>query len=315
MDISQKAGYKEPTARVSSSGKEIKHTLVVSNADTTDGMENRILEHADTPQYGDAYPYDDSLTVTDVQVGQTIDDNFLQWEVEVTYGTATDDDGGSEQSGNWTRNLSVSGRTQQYEVPLEAGYNAKNERYSDDGEILVPVVSTSNEPLLVAVYKANIVLDISQNVSRFDFDWMRQFKNSTNASKRKICGLDVGVGQARILDLSGSNQTDTNGNDYYATTLSIEVTDDDFIERAMNKGFWQKDPDSAGSVATKLILKKDIGEAEDGTDEGNMPVNEPVRLRLDNTPYQNGEKGANYVSFKAYPSLSWSVLNIPSSQP
>lgn len=313
MDIFLKQGYREPTGKNSTSGGiEFKRVYVVTNPDTTDDMEYRIMNHPIIPKLGDSYSADNNLKVTDISISMAEDLNYLQWEVEVTYKIPDDDSGGAQEG--FQRNLQVSGRAQQYETPLEAGYDTNNNQYKDDGTIIIPVVSTSNEPLLVTKYDANVILDINQNVSRFDFDWIREFKNSTNAKAGKIVGIDVKKDQARILDISASSQIDNTGVTYYAMTISIEVTDSDFLIKPMNKGFMKK-ADSADNTAREYILKSDIGIAESGTDIGNERIDEPARLTLNNEPIPANTKGGYYIPFKAYPSLNWNVLDIPSSQP
>ncbi len=314
MYISQKAGYKEPTARMTADGKEVKRTLVVETDDHSNGVENRILEHADTPNYGDAYPHDSTITVSDVSVAQALDGNFLQWEVEVTYKKeSSESESGGDSVDGFKEDLQVSGSTQQYEIPLEGGYDAKNEQY-DNGELSIPVVSTSNEPLLVSVYRANIIINITMNKSNFDFDWMRQFKNTTNSKRANIVGISVAKDQARILDLSASSQVDARGVNYYAVTMSIEITDRDYLLRPMNKGRYKADSNSASDSAVLPILEGDIATSA-GDDTKDLPVAEAVRITEKNEPIPNSDTGAHYVEFKGYPSANWGVVNIPSHAP
>ncbi len=322
MDISQKAGYKEPTMRVTSNGKEARQTLVVSSPPNVSGIENAIYEHPSTPKYGDVYPYDPSIVVTSVDIAQAVDNNFVQWEVEVTYSALETDNGGGGSQG-FERNLQVIPRTQQYEVPFEAGYDKDNKQYAEagdeengvkKGDILIPVVSTSNEPLLVSKYNANMIFDISQNMSRFEYEWIKELKNSTNAKKSKIVGMDVDVDKARIVEMTSSaKQTDETGQDYYTVTVSVEITETDFKIKPSNKGRYKKDPDSQSNFAVLDILESDIRDLREG--ETDQPVAEAVRLKKDNTPYTNSETGATYLEFKAYPSLDWGVLDLPTFQP
>lgn len=315
MDITLKQGYRDITGKSSKDGQEYKRVYIVSNTDTTVDMEYRIINHNDIPKYGDSYPADSNLKVSNVSISMQEDVNFIEWEAEVTYKLPDDDDDSSETIDGFTRDLQVFGRTQQYEVPLEAGYDGSNNQYKSNGDIIIPVVSTSNEALLVSKYDANIVIDITQNVSAFEFDWMRQFKNSTNSKSSNIVGINIGVNQARILDLSGASQVDATGAVYYAVTMSIEITDTDFNVRPSNKGFMMADPETASEFAVKFITKADIGTGEEGTELGDEPINEPARLTLANVPIPNGDKGAHYLEFKAYPSLDWGVLDIPSQPP
>ena len=323
MDIELKQGYREPTGESSSNGQEYKRVYVVTNSDTSNDMEYRMINHPDMPKRGDSYSADPNYRVDKVAVSLQEEDNYLQWEAEVTYKIPDEDNGGST-SDTWQRNLQVSARPQQYENAFEMAYNSENEQFASEddddngfkkGDVLIPVLSTSNEPLATTTYDANILIEISQNVSRFDFNWIKEFKNSTNAKEAKIVGIDVAEGQARIVDISGVSQIDATGDTYYSTNLSIEITDKDFLVRLMNKGRMKKLAQSAGTDPTEPILNGDV--APDSTDKEwkKLEVDEPVRLTLENEPIPFKTKGAFYVAFKANKSLDWGVLDIPTYQP
>jgi hypothetical protein len=306
VDIVRKEGYKSSTAKHDSGGEEYKYVYVITNKDTSDFMEYRILNSPEIPNYGDPFPPKPSLIVTNIDITQIEDLNYYMWECEVTYSIPDDDEVVSD---NWQRDLQVSVRAQQYDVPFEMGYSQDNRLFDGNNKILFPVESTTGEPLITTKYKNNTIIDISENVANFNFDWIREYVNTTNKSSGSICGMSVKSDQARILEMAATSQVDNNGNSYYSRTISIEITQDIFNIQLMNRGFkYLNDADEL-----VYILKKDVAEGEIDTETGEERIDEPAKLDLFSRIAENDE--AFYIEFKPYKSESWSTLGISTSQP
>lgn len=319
MDIVKKEGYREPTAQDDSNGYSVTRIFVVENANTTDDMEMRILTHADLPKKGDAYSaLYPTLKVDKVSVEMPNELNFFHWEATVEYKTVEDNGNpGTGIGGSSIPNtVTVTPRVQQYDEAFELAYDNNNNP-------TIPVQSTSNEILPSTTVYSNIVLDINYNTQRFDYDWIREYKNTTNADERSIAGIAAKVEQARMIDIAPTPQTTETGTKYYNVTLSIEITDRDFKKRLMNRGF-RKKGDSEGDEATEYILKKDVATGETET-TGDERIDEPTKLGADganNAPdasFPINEvitgSGADYLEFRQHKTSNWSVFEIPKNQP
>jgi len=309
--IELKEGYREPTGQINKDGLEFKRVFVIKNEDTSNGMEYRIATDPELPKFGDPYPQDSDLKVSDIQLEMPSDLNFQHWTAEVTYKVPDEDDDNAQnlQTG-LNENLQISVRPQQYEVPFEAGYSSNNRKYDSSSKLLFPIESTTKEPLITSIYKVNTIIEISRDVLSFDYDWVKQFVNSTNYRSGRIAGMNVNKDQARMVDIVPTTQTDVNGDPYYNVRMSIEITDEDFNLRLMNKGFMRADPDDSEKLI--YILKKDIAEGEIDTETGDERIDEPAKLDLDSNLVVGDD--AYYIERKPYKSLDWNVLDIPSRQ-
>lgn len=318
MGITIKEGYRETTAESSlSGGKKYKQVFVITNTSTTDGMEKFILDAL--PSVGDAYAYDSTATASKVSVEMTVDANYFQWEGTVEYEQADYDSGTSGGTdGGFETDLVVSTDSQQYEKVLELAYD-------DDNELTIPVVSTTGEALVVPYYYSNTIIDISYNVSFFDFNWSAEFENTTTDSDVSICGIQADAEKARMLKVGAVNRTDSNGDTYYNVSIKIEITREDFLEKHMNKGFRKlKEGYSQGDERFVYILKSDVSE-EDDEDIKNERIDEPAKLGAsgaDNAPDATHDisepikgLGADYLQFRSIRTKDWSTLDIPESQP
>jgi len=309
--VELKDGYREPTGQINKDGFEFKRVFVIKNEDTSNGMEYRIATDPVLPKFGDSYPQDPALKVSDIQLEMPSDLNFKHWTAEVTYKVPDEDEeSGQNLQNGLNENLQISVRPQQYEVPFEAGYSSKNKKYDSSKKLLFPIESTTKEPLITSIYKVNTIIEISKDVLSFDYDWVKQFVNSTNFRSGKIAGMNVNKDQARMVDIVPTTQTDVNGKAYYNVRMSIEITDEDFNLRLMNKGFMRADPDDVEKLI--YILKKDIAEGEIDTDTGDERIDEPAKLDLDSNLVVGDD--AFYIERKPYKSLDWNVLDIPARQ-
>ncbi len=287
-------------------GYKITRTYYVENDDFSDGMEYRIVNLAGIPQSGDNYPDAQiDLPVISRKAEPYNNDeggDYIYWKVTIEYGVPSDDDNGG-QTGAWSTDLRFSSRSQQYEVPFEKAYD-------DSGKLTVPVESTTGEPLIgVSKYDAKTLLEVSYNVGSFDVSITPTYTNSINASNVSIAGVKVQKGKGRIIDINSSLNTDGLGNTYYAMSITIEVVEDDHNIKPMNRGFMRQ---SAGSESLEYIIKEYIATKEVGTDIGAERIDEPAKLDKDSNIITGDT--AYYIPFKAYPSLSWNTLQIPSSR-
>jgi len=287
-------------------GYKITRTYYVENDDFSDGMEYRIVNLEGIPQKGDNYPDAEmNLPVISRKAEPYNNDeggDYIYWKVTVEYGAPSDDDNGG-QSGRWSTDLRFSSRSQQYEVPFETAYD-------DKGELTIPVESTTFEPLVgVSKYDAKTLLEVSYNVSNFNVSSTPIYTNSINASNVSIAGVRVQKEKGRIIDINSTLSTDAIGNKYYAMSIAIEVVEGDHKISPMNRGFMRLFP---GSESFEFIKKKLLATKENGTDIGDERIDEPAKLDKDSNVITGDT--AYYIPFNAYPSLSWSSLQIPASR-
>ena len=320
MDIEKKSGYREPTGTLDSNGRKVTRVYVIKNNDTSDDMELRILAELELlgiyrgAPISAAYP---TIIVDTISIETTDGEvNFHQWEATVNYvPLSTIVDPATPVSGGFDTDLQVSGRIQQYEIALDKAYDGS-------GKKTIPVQSTTNEPLIgLTEYRANAILDISYNIGNFDFTWLKTFPNTTNAATVTLAGTKIEKEKARILDINPQSQIAPNGDSYYRVTVSIEVTNSDFLIRPMNTGFKGATQDSDELY---YILKKDVS-AETG-ETGEERIDEPAKLgAADSINAAEGASNAlnkvitdataDYLKFKIYKPANWNPLQIPSENP
>ncbi len=286
------------------SGYKITRTYYVENDDFSDGMEYRIVNLEGIPQKGDNYPDAEiDLPVISRKAEPYNNDeggDYIYWKVTVEYGVPSDDDNGG-QTGLWSRDLRLTSRSQQYEVPFE---NA----YGDTGNLDVPVQSTTFEPLpSVTKYDAKTLLEVSYNVGSFNHSVIPSMTNSINKYNVSVAGARVQAGKGRIIDINAVSNVDGYGNRYYSVSITIEVVIEDHNIKPMNRGYMRKFP---GSQSLEYIKKEAIASKNAGTDIGDERIDEPAKLDKDSNIITGDN--AYYLNFKAYPSLSWGILQIPS---
>lgn len=303
MDLIEvKVGYREPTARVTADGYDIKRVFIAKNMNTSDNMEYRIINHADLPKIGDQYPTNSTIRVSEVNVEMPSESNFRQWEATVTYKTPTADSGDVTEEG-WQTNLQWDTRAVSYEVPFELAYDEENKK-------TIAVQSTTFETIVGATtYITNTIVDISYNTQTFRPKWIKEYCQTLNASNTSIVGISVGKGEAKLLSLSGGKRVDNLGKNYYSVSCSIEIASDDFVRRLANVGF-KRSKDSSKPLSAKdtiYILKNEVSDEQDAT--GLEKINEPVKLDLDSQIIE--DTAIAFLEYKEFPTSAWNVLDIP----
>lgn len=305
MAIQLKDGYTPNIdATIDSNGWNIKVTYVVTNDDFSDGMEYRILTSSIVPKRGDAYPSDalisaDTVKATPINNGD--DGDYINWYVEVNYKTPSDTD--QEDANPLDQKASISIRSNQYTKAADKAYAPTDEVDSPS----IPVQTNTQELISLTKIISNANVTIQQNTSSWNPNWTLDFENTLNDSKQSIAGISVGPKQARMLVCTASNAFDNDGNEYFVSTMEIEISKEGFNEKPLNQGFYKQDPDTADPIARVLILKKDI--SNETGDKGEEQIEEAWKIDENREPI-TGE-GASYLDFQIMPSVSWKSLPIP----
>jgi hypothetical protein len=298
-------------AKLSDNGYEISRQYVVEvsefeseQADVELSVLNTVgIPHIDQ-SISSSYP---TVRCTDKRCTPAISGNsgdFLTWYVDVEFKTPVDDSG--EGAVNpLDEPVQFSFGSTQYEEVVEKAYGSGDPE-SKPRLIIQNVVGDVFDPPVQSVF-SNQYVSITQNLKKFNPDWVHQYENTVNATSTRIAGISVQAKQARILAIRGQNAIDANGSEYWTVGYEIEISKRGFTKQILNSGKNKTDPSTASIYSTLPITYADTGSTGTGNEE---LISDPVPLTTNGDVLEGAL--AVYLPFDIYFPKSWSSLSIPS---
>ena len=281
MAIQFKTGYKaDVTSQNDSNGFTVVKTLYCANDDTANDMEMRILTDSQLPVKGSAYSSQFTTLILDSISCEAPNEDFVHWEVRLTYKTFTGDSTNIADPTLLPAN--VKWVSFQKEKLIDKAYGAyKYTKSGGEGEFQTsdtpdyPIQSTSGEPFQLAVNKSTPYIEIQTYQNNFDPEWLPKYENTILLGAQRIAGMKLEDGQAYMKSINGEILFKENGDEYYNVTIQINIDEEGFDPRPINRGYFHQ----VNSAEDKLIevLNEDFTENTESTNAKD-PVPEPVKL-------------------------------------
>jgi hypothetical protein len=242
--------------------------------------------HASLPAVGSQHPDDSNAYCRSLRVENT--DFWKGWTVTATYSderTLDDSDPSNDE-------IKVSWAAESYEevilydvVTNEAILNTANDPFSEP--------PTREATHLVATISANVTSVPT---------WILSYQDAINSDAITIGGLSIGIGKAKMQNLSIGQSQLRNGVTFYPLSFQIKIKNDGWKFEPLSTGFSQLIVNFPDGVAT--IEKVDCVNAGD-----QKPVSEPAMLddrgaQIDSEDPADG----HFMEFDIYPSLAFASL-------
>jgi hypothetical protein len=242
--------------------------------------------HAGLPAVGSQHPDDANAYCRSLRVENT--DFWKGWTVTATYSderTLDDSDPSNDE-------IKVSWAAESYEevilydvVTNEAILNTANDPFSEP--------PTREATHLVATISANVTSVPT---------WILSYQDAINSDAITIGGLSIGIGKAKMQNLSIGQSQLRNGVTFYPLSFQIKIKNDGWKFEPLSTGFSQLIVNFPDGVAT--IEKVDCVNAGD-----QKPVSEPAMLddrgaQIDSEDPADG----HFMEFDIYPSLAFASL-------
>ena len=165
------------------------------------------------------------------------------------------------------------------------------------------ILNTANDPFSEPPTReaTHLVATISANVTSVP-TWILSYQDAINSDAITIGGLAIGIGKAKMQNLSIGQSQLRNGATFYPLSFQIKIKNDGWKFEPLSTGFSQLVVNFPDGVAT--IEKVDCVNAGD-----QKPVSEPAMLddrgaQIDSEDPADG----HFMEFDIYPSLAFSSL-------
>ena len=245
--------------------------------------------HSSLPTIGSQHPDDSNAYCRSLRVDNT--DFWKGWTVTATYSderTLSETDPSNDE-------IKVSWAAESYEevilydvVTNEAILNTANDPFSEP--------PTREATHLVATISANVTSVPT---------WILSYQDAINSDAITIGGLSIGIGKAKMQNLSIGQSQLRNGVVFYPLSFQIKIKNDGWKFEPLSTGFSQLIPLYAeGFEGVVFEEKVDCVNKAD-----QKPVSEPALLDADGKQIHSDDPAdGHFMEFDIYPSLAFSSL-------
>ena len=248
--------------------------------------------HASLPTVGSQHPDDSNAYCKGLRVDNT--DFWKGWTVTATYSderTLDDSDPSNDE-------IKVSWAAESYEEVIL--YDVVTDE---------AILNTANDPFSEPPTReaTHLVATISANVTSVP-TWILSYQDAINSDSITIGGLSIGIGKAKMQNLSIGQSQLRNGVAFYPLSFQIKIKEEGWKFKPLSTGFSQLiygvEPTFPGDEIIETVKKVDCVNKAD-----QKPVSEPALLDADGTQIDSEDPAdGHFMEFDIYPSLAFSSL-------
>lgn len=247
--------------------------------------------HSSLPAVGSQHPDDSNAYCRSLRVENT--DFWKGWTVTATYSderTLDDSDPSNDE-------IKVSWAAESYEEVIL--YDVVTDE---------AILNTANDPFSEPPTReaTHLVATISANVTSVP-TWILSYQDAINSDSITIGGLSIGIGKAKMQNLSIGQSQLRNGVTFYPLSFQIKIKNDGWKFEPLSTGFSQLmygvelSPD--GEIIDTVRKADCVNKADQ------KPVSEPALLDADGVQIDSEDPAdGHFMEFDIYPSLAFASL-------